>query len=96
MMQTYGRLCSAGAKAWQDTAIKGQMAKTAHEGKIVANLTLKLKTHKEEGAIVPRFLHANANFAFRGLGSYINTILMEKVVTLHHIVKDAVDLKKKI
>ena len=64
--------------------------------RLITPLGMTIKTHKAQGSIVPRLIHASHGHPFRAGMAYIAAELRPTLIAQHHLLKDSADLVAKL
>ncbi len=87
LAQSYTRLCCRVGKLEKDTALRCSLVQTQSVTGSTwgASLTTTIKTHKGNGCIEHRNIHAAANPKFRGLSFWVSAVLDDELKQLPHL-----------
>eukprot|EP00973_Karenia_brevis_P082695 11463180-Karenia_brevis.AAC.1 len=99
MAKNHSKLCHKIARLCDNEDLGRYLAKSAWipSAKVTSMLDVTLKTHKEQGHIVPRSLHCGASYAFTGVSSWVrHELKRDFLLNSHVLLRDTRQLISKL
>ena len=92
----YSSLCLLIAKQCGEPQLARELRKSLQQGRLIATLKPTCKSHKPNGSVSHRPVHALPDYAFAGSSKWISQVLMDDLRGRRYLVKDTAQFIRSI
>ena len=95
-IRKYLRLCAVVEQCMYEPGLARELRKSLQNGKVVAKLKPTCKSHKPQGEVSHRPVHALPGYAFLGCSKWISLVLRRNLLSREYLLKDTVQFIRSI